>query len=131
MFRPMTRLCVVVALALAAVPPLRAEIIEQMLVKVNGEIITRSEFEKRQLAHWREPELAKLGPNSPQLAQAVAESTPVLILDAIDELLWLQRAHEHGWAMSAEQLGRIVGDIRKKTISKTTRRSRRRSSRKG
>ena len=114
MFRPMTRLCVVVALALAAVPPLRAEIIEQILVKVNGEIITRSEFEKRQLAQLAaRPELAKLGPNSPQLAQAVAESTPVLILDAVDELLWLQRAHEHGWAMSAEQLGRMIGDIRK------------------
>jgi parvulin-like peptidyl-prolyl isomerase len=114
MFRPMTRLCVVVALALAAVPPLRAEIIEQILVKVNGEIITRSEFEKRQLAQLAtRPELVKLGPNSPQLAQAVAESTPELILDAIDELLWLQRAHEHGWAMSAEQLGRMVGDIRK------------------
>ena len=113
MFRPMTRRCLVVALALAAVP-LHAEIIEQVLVKVNGEIITRSEFEKRQIAMLRDrPELAKLGPNSPQLARAVEESTPNLILDAVDELLWLQRAHEHGWAMPAEQLGRMIGDIRK------------------
>jgi len=114
MFRPTTRRCLVVALALAAAVPLRAEIIEQVLVKVNGEIITRSEFEKRQIAMLRDrPELAKAGPNSPQLAKAVEESTPMLILDAVDELLWLQRAHEHGWAMSAEQLGRMIGDIRK------------------
>jgi len=109
----MTRLSAVVALALAAVP-LRAEIIEQVLVKVNGEILTRSEFEKRQLAELQaKPELAKLGPNSPQLAQAVSEATPSLILAAIDEMLLLQRAHEHGWALSTEQVNRILGDIRK------------------
>ena len=31
--------------ALAATIPLRAEIVEQVLVKVNGEIITKTEFE--------------------------------------------------------------------------------------
>jgi parvulin-like peptidyl-prolyl isomerase len=109
----MTRLAVVVALALAAVP-LRAEIIEQILVKVNGEIITLTDFERRQMGVLRErPELAKLPAGSPQLAQAVAEVTPVLILDAIDDLLMLQRAKEHGWALSAEQTNKIIGDIRK------------------
>ncbi len=102
-----------VALALAAVP-LRAEIIEQILVKVNGEIITLSDFERRQMAVLRErPELAKLPAGSPQIAQAVAEVTPALILDAVDDLLMVQRAHEHGWALSPEQINRILGDIRK------------------
>jgi peptidyl-prolyl cis-trans isomerase SurA len=109
----MTRLAVVTALALAAVP-LRAEIIEQILVKVNGEIITLSDFERRQMGVLRErPELAKLPAGSPQIAQAVAEVTPALILDAVDDLLMLQRAHEHGWALSAEQTTRIIGDMRK------------------
>ena len=36
--------------ALAATIPLRAEIVEQVLVKVNGEIITKTEFEARQVA---------------------------------------------------------------------------------
>ena len=81
MFRGMTRLAVVVALGLAAVP-LRAEIIEQILVKVNGEVITLTEFERGEMGVLRErPELAKLPAGSPQLAQAVAEVTPVLILD--------------------------------------------------
>ena len=113
MFRGMTRLAVIVALAFAAMP-LHAEIIEQILVKVNGEIITLTDFERRQMGVLRErPELAKLPAGSPQLAQAVAEVTPVLILDAIDDLLMLQRAHEHGWALSAEQTNKIIGDIRK------------------
>jgi peptidyl-prolyl cis-trans isomerase SurA len=113
MFSGILRLGIVVTLALAAVP-LRAEIIEQILVKVNGEIITRSDFEKRQMEALKaRPELAKLPPTSPQLAQAVAEATPTVILDAIDDLLMLQRAHEHGWALSAEQTNRIIGDIRK------------------
>ena len=109
----MTRLAVVVGLALAA-SPLRAEIIEQILVKVNGEIITLSDFERRQMGALRErPELAKLPAGSPQIAQAVAEVTPALILNAVDDLLMLQRAHEHGWALSAEQTNKIIGDIRK------------------
>jgi parvulin-like peptidyl-prolyl isomerase len=109
----MTRLAVVVALPLAA-SPLRAEIIEQILVKVNGEIITLSDFERRQMGVLRErPELAKLPTGSPQIAQAVAEVTPTLILDAVDDLLMVQRAHEHGWALSPEQINRILGDIRK------------------
>lgn len=113
MSRRMTRLAVVIGLALAAVP-LRAEIIEQILVKVNGEIVTLSDFERRQMGALRErPELAKLPAGSPQVAQAVAEVTPALILDAVDDLLMLQRAHEHGWALSAEQTNKIIGDIRK------------------
>ena len=40
--------------------PLGAEIIEQVLVKVNGEIISKTEFENRQVAELRNrPELAK------------------------------------------------------------------------
>jgi hypothetical protein len=39
-----------------------AEIVEQVLVKLNGEIITKTEFEGRQLAELRNrPELANRG----------------------------------------------------------------------
>jgi parvulin-like peptidyl-prolyl isomerase len=102
-------------LALAALTgPLHAEIVEQVLVKVNGEILTLSEFEQRQVAALREsPELARVSPDSPQLAQAIAETAPRLILSAVDELLWLQRARELGWALTDERYGLILGDIRK------------------
>jgi len=46
--------------AVVATIPLRAEIVEQVVVKVNGEIITKTEFEARQVAELRNrPELAK------------------------------------------------------------------------
>ena len=46
---------VVVAVALAAASvATRAEIIEQILVKVNGEIFTKSDLEQRQVAALRQ-----------------------------------------------------------------------------
>jgi parvulin-like peptidyl-prolyl isomerase len=93
---------------------LRAEVIEQVLVKVNGDIVTQSEFEKRQIAELQSrPELAKLAPNSPEIRKAVAESAPGLILAAVDELLLLQRAKEHGWGLTDDKFHEIVDRIRK------------------
>ena len=47
------RVAVAAVLAALAVP-LRAEIIEQVLVKVNGDIITKTELEARQIAAIRQ-----------------------------------------------------------------------------
>ena len=53
---------VVILGAVAISPRIHAEILEQVLVKVNGEIITKTEFEGRQVAELRNrPEFA----NSP------------------------------------------------------------------
>jgi len=55
----------------------RAEVIEQVLVKVNGDIVTKSEFERMQVDLLRQrPELQNVTPDSPELQKAVAESTP-------------------------------------------------------
>ena len=93
---------------------LRAEVIEQVLVRVNGEILTLTEFERRQFAELqsRAEELGKLPPNDPKLARAVAESVPRLILGAVDELLLMQRAREHGWALTDARFAEFVKDIR-------------------
>jgi hypothetical protein len=47
-----TALAVVLSLGALAVP--RAEIFEQILVKVNGEIFTKSDLEQRQVAALRQ-----------------------------------------------------------------------------
>src|SRR5690242_16173558 len=86
-------------LALTAVP-MRAEILEQVLVKVNGDIITKTEFEQRQVQELRNrPNLANVSPTSPELQKAIAEVTPDLILDAVDRLLLVQRGRELGYAV--------------------------------
>src|SRR5881394_3800881 len=101
------------ALALALVglclAPLRAEIFEQVLVKVNGDIVTKSEFEQRQVSELRNrPELGNVSPTSPELRKAVAEITPDLILSSVDELLLVQRGRELGWAMGDEQFNSVL-----------------------
>src|ERR1044071_7553580 len=97
-----------------AIVPVRAEILEQVLVKVNGDIITKSEFELRQVAELRNrPELANVTPNSPELQRAISEVTPDLILSAVDELLLIQRGRELGYALGDEQFKQILENIKK------------------
>jgi peptidyl-prolyl cis-trans isomerase SurA len=102
------------ALAALSLVSVQAEIFEQVLVKVNGDIITKTEFEQRQVAELRNrPELGNVSPNSPELRKAIEEVTPSLILSAVDELLLVQRGRELGWAMGDKQFDEILGNIKK------------------
>jgi len=104
------------ALAAAASLPLRAEIIEQVLVKVNGEILTKTDLEQRQVAALRaqnrnvKPEDIK---GDEDLRKMLNDVTPDVLGDAIDELLLLQRGKELGFSLSDEQFSQIVANIRK------------------
>src|SRR5262245_5302929 len=106
-----TLLGAVIALA-SAIVPLRADILEQVLVKVNGEIITKTEFEARQVAELRNrPELANSSAGA-EFQKAVAEITPDLILSAVDELLLVQRGRESGFALGDQQFAQILESIK-------------------
>jgi parvulin-like peptidyl-prolyl isomerase len=109
------RLALAALLAVSASPVLPAqEIIEQVLVKVNGDIVTKTEFEARQVGMLRQrPELAQANENSAELRKAVLELTPTLILDAVDELLLIQRGREMGLALGDQQFSQIVENIKK------------------
>jgi peptidyl-prolyl cis-trans isomerase SurA len=108
------RLIATVLLALVGTFPIDAEVIEQVLVRVNGDILTKSDFEQRQIAALRtRQELANVSPNSPELKKAIEEITPTLILEAVDELLLAQRGRDLGFAMGDEQFKSIVDNIKK------------------
>lgn len=93
--------------------PASAEILEQVLVKVNGDVVTKTEFERRQVNVLRNrPELAN-STSDAELQKAVAEATPDLILDAVDELLLVQRGRELNYNLGDEQFNGIVANIRK------------------
>ena len=102
-------------------PAVRAEIIEQILVKVNGEIFTKTDLEQRQIAALRQrPERAvDSDGNDAQLAKALAEVTPQLIVDAVDEMLIVQRGKELGYTLSDEQFKSILDNIRKENKIET------------
>jgi peptidyl-prolyl cis-trans isomerase SurA len=89
------------------------DIIEQVLVKVNGEIITKTDLEGRQIAALRQKN-PNLRPDSDAaLKQALAEVTPAVIVDAVDEMLMVQRGKELGYTMSTDRFNSIVENIKK------------------
>src|ERR1700704_714114 len=103
-----------VLVALIASIPLRAEILEQVLVKVNGDIVTKGDFERLQVEFLRNrPDLQNTSSADPALQKAVAESTPQLILNAVDELLMVQKGRELGYTMSDEQFKGVLDNIKK------------------
>lgn len=100
------------------VVPMRAEIIEQVLVKVNGDIITKTELEQRQVSALRQRmqgqvDADALKNNDAALKKMLAEVTPQLIVGAIDELLLLQRGRELGLRLGDDQFKQVVANIRK------------------
>src|SRR5687768_18448170 len=98
---------------LTATAPLGAEILEQVLVKVNGDIVTKTEFEQRQVSALRSrPEFANATPSTIELQKAIGELTPQLILESVDELLLVQRARELNYALGDEQYKQIVDGLK-------------------
>ena len=101
----------VVTLGAAA---LSAEILEQVLVKVNGEIVTQTEFHRIQLAALRE--LNQGDPSrlsDAELSKTIAQVTPRAIVTHIYEMLLMQRATEMNLAVSDAQFSQVLESIRK------------------
>ena len=93
-----------------AAPPAKTEILEQILVKVNGDIITKTDLEARQVGVLRQ-RAQQL--SDEDLKKAIAEVTPDILVDAVDEMLLLQRGKELGYKVTDEQFKRVIENIRK------------------
>jgi peptidyl-prolyl cis-trans isomerase SurA len=95
----------------------RAEIIEQILVRVNGELFTKTDLETRQIAALREmgqrldPANANL--DDAQLRKMLDQVTPELMVGVIDEMLLVQRGKELGYRLGDEQFTGILDNLKK------------------
>jgi peptidyl-prolyl cis-trans isomerase SurA len=91
-------------------PAPKTEILEQILVKVNGDIITKTDLEARQVGALRQ-RTQQLSDD--ELKKAIVELTPDLLVEAVDEILLLQRGKELGYKVTDEQFKRVIENIRK------------------
>ena len=94
-----------------------AEVLEQVLVKVNGDILTKTELEAKQIAALRsrintavDAEAMK---NDETLKKMIAEVTPKILVETIDEMLLLQLGKEKGYHVTDQQFKDWVAEIRK------------------
>jgi parvulin-like peptidyl-prolyl isomerase len=115
-------LALIGVLFLAAAVPLTAqkgEILEQVLVKVNGDIITKTDLEQRQITALRQKDPNFRPGTDADLQKALAEITPDVIVNAIDEMLLVQRGRELGYTLTNERFNSIVENIKKENKIET------------
>jgi peptidyl-prolyl cis-trans isomerase SurA len=108
------RLLLLVLPSLVLAPPLRAEILERVVAKVNGEIITLSDFQSRQLAA---AQAARISPDRIELF--LRQQNAKILQDAIDDLLLSQRAVELGMRLRPEVARDIIEGIKKENNLET------------
>ena len=85
-------------------------ILERIVVKVNGEILTQTDLENRQIAAIRGRGEKPPGTNA-ELYQMLAEVTPGVIADAVDEMLLAQRGKELGFRLSDDQFREFLDNL--------------------
>lgn len=87
-----------------------AVVLQRILVKVNGGLITQTDLEEAQIA------ILRARPVPPQtdaeLEQVLQEITPEVIADAVDQELLVQRGREMGYSLSDEQFEEILEGIK-------------------
>jgi peptidyl-prolyl cis-trans isomerase SurA len=111
------RVLPVLFLVPALVLPVRGdEILERILVKVNGDIISKTDLEQRQISYLRQRNLQASEQDlssDAELRRVLAEATPEIIADAIDEMLLAQRGRELGYRLTEEQFKSVLENIKK------------------
>jgi peptidyl-prolyl cis-trans isomerase SurA len=96
------------SLVLAAIAP--GEVLERVVAKVNGDIVTLSEFQARQVAAVQ----AAGGLNSDdRIERFLRENNARILQEAVDDLLIAQKAQEMGMRLRPEYIKDIIENIKK------------------
>lgn len=85
-----------------------AEVLERVIVTVNGGIVSQSEFEQRQVAAVQ---AARIGPG--EVEKYLRDNNARILQEAIDDLLLVQRAADLGYKVPASYLDEVVAGIKK------------------
>ena len=86
------------------------QILQRVLVKVNGEIFTQTDLETAQIDVIRQSGVRPT--TDVELRQALLEVTPKVISTAVDELLIIQQGRQLGYQLRDEQFQDLVNGIK-------------------
>ena len=92
------------------------QIIEQILVKVNGEFLTKTDLENRQVSRLREMQGQKVDlktdGNDAALRKMLDQITPAILVETLDEMLVVQRGKELGYSLPDARFTTVLENIR-------------------
>ena len=96
--------------------PGRSVIVERVIVRVNGEIFTQSQLTQRQIDALRERNQqvrdSQALEDDAAMRGLLSEVTPGILVNAVDELLLVQRARELGSTFSDENFKNAIDRIK-------------------
>ena len=101
-------LLLVLPSVLCVATPAASEVIERVVAKVNGDIVTLSDFEARQISALQD---ARIGQD--RIEAYLRDNNARILQDAIDELLIIQRADELGLKLRPEYVKEFIEGIKK------------------
>jgi peptidyl-prolyl cis-trans isomerase SurA len=84
-------------------------VVERVLVRVNGEILTQSQLRSRQIEVLRSAERNA----TTNIEEELAKITPNLLVSIVDELLLVQHGRELGLTFTEEQFKSAVENVKK------------------
>lgn len=99
---------VFLAAALGATVLVRGDVIERVIARVNGQIVTLSEFEARQMAAVQAARVPE-----GEIEAFLRQNNARLLEEAMEELLLVDRAASLGMKLRAEYLDQVIDDIKK------------------
>ncbi|MEO7191763.1 MAG: peptidyl-prolyl cis-trans isomerase [Vicinamibacterales bacterium] len=92
----------------------KTALLERIIVRVNGEILTQSELTQRQIDVLQEQLQDKTKPSTDAALQAeIDKVTPDVLVESVDELLLVQRGREMGAKYTDEQFKQSLEKIKK------------------
>lgn len=109
-------MCAIASVLWAGVRAGEAQVVEAIVVKVNGDVLTKTELDERQIVtlsrHLGRPVSAAEFHRDASLQQLAGELAPQIVADAIDELLMVQRAGDLGFEATDADVDRVLARMR-------------------
>lgn len=107
---------VLAACSVAVAGAQQSAILERIIVKVNGEILTQTQLEDLQIEAMRDQNKQvenRKALSNEDVRKALIEITPTILVEEVDKLLMLQRAREMNLKYSDEMFKQNIDNIKK------------------